>query len=131
MDKALTFEVHHRAQERCEYCRMPQAAYRSRFQIDHIIAQQHNGPTQSDNLALCCIRCNCHKGPNVAGVDPLTGQITRLFHPRRDDWNDHFSWNGPTLVGRTPEGRTTIDVLAINDPDYVALRAALMEDGSF
>jgi hypothetical protein len=99
--------------------------------IDHIIAQQHQGPTDSGNLALCCVRCNLHKGPNIAGIDPATGQLTRLFHPRLDDWHGHFAWNGALLVGRTPVGRTTIAVLAINDPDYVAVRDELMSDGSF
>ena len=131
MNKALDLEIRSRARHRCEYCRIPQTAYRSRFQIDHVIAQQHKGPTTSDNLALCCIRCNLHKGPNIAGVDPATGQITRLFHPRRDDWNAHFEWNGAMLVGKTPEGRATVEVLAINDSTFVALRAELIADGSF
>jgi hypothetical protein len=78
-----------------------------------------------------CFVCNLHKGPNIAGIDPITSQLTRLFHPRLDDWDSHFTWNGALLVGRTPVGRTTIVVLAINDPDYVALRAELMEDGTF
>lgn len=34
-------------------------------------------------------------------------------------------------MGTTPEGRTTIEVLAINDPDYIAIRQELFEDGSF
>ncbi len=67
MDETLYREVRRRAQERCEYCQMSEEAYRPRFQIDHIIAQQHGGPTISENLALACVRCNLHKGPNIAG----------------------------------------------------------------
>src|SRR5256885_17003243 len=131
MDKTLDQEVRLRAQYRCEYCKLPQAAYRTRFQIDHVIAQQHNGPTTSENLALCCVRCNRSKGPNLSGIDPETRQVMQLFHPRRDRWDDQFLWQGPILVGRTATGRATIAVLAINDPDFVAVRKQLMAEGIF
>jgi hypothetical protein len=57
--------------------------------------------------------------------------MVRLFHPRRYKWNRHFRWRGPVLVGRTAIGRATIAVLAINDIQNVALRAALIENGEF
>jgi 5-methylcytosine-specific restriction endonuclease McrA len=75
--------VRERAGNACEYCRMSQSARRFKFPIDHIIAQQHHGPTTLENLALACGRCNRHKGPNLAGVDPLTGRVISLFNPRR------------------------------------------------
>jgi hypothetical protein len=84
-----------------------------------------------ENLALACFACNNHKGSNIAGIDPDTHAVPPLFHPRRDDWQEHFVWNGPELVGRTPVGRTTIAVLAINLPRRLALRRALMEEGVF
>jgi len=40
-------------------------------------------------------------------------------------------WNGAILVGRTRIARATIRVLALNDPDAAALRAALMDEGVF
>ena len=129
MDADLRNSVRQRADDRCEYCRVHQAQdpfYR--FEIDHIIAQQHGGKTDDDNLCLSCYRCNCHKGPNIAGVDPETEEIVRLYHPRNDDWHDHFFWEGPKLVGRTAIGRATVEVLAINHPDYMALREALIAD---
>jgi hypothetical protein len=49
----------------------------------------------------------------------------RLYHPRRDEWSAHFLWNGNELRGKTLIGQVTIQVLAINDPDVRALRAAL------
>jgi len=42
-----------------------------------------------------------------------------------------FRWNGAILVGQTRIARATIRVLAINDPDAVAFRAELMEEGLF
>src|SRR5262249_18199182 len=101
------------------------------FEIDHIIARKHHGRTASGNLALSCMYCNSYKGPNLSGIDPATKRMTKLFHPRRHQWAFHFRFEGTLLVGRTPIGRTTIDVLQMNRPEMVALRAILMEGGLF
>jgi hypothetical protein len=129
--KALAKQVRDRAGNRCEYCGMPQEFERAPFQVEHIIADQHGGPTELPNLALACLRCNKHKGPNIAGVDPVTGRRVFLFHPRRQQWKRHFRWDGPTLVGRTQTGRATIVALAINHPYAVEARRALIEEGKF
>jgi hypothetical protein len=110
---------------------MPQACVRLPFQIDHIIAEQHGGLTVEDNLCLACLNCNKHKGPNLAGIDPITGKIVLLFHPRRQNWKRHFRYDGPVLLGRTQTGRATIAVLAINDPYLVAFREELLREGVF
>lgn len=123
--------VRRRARGRCEYCRLPRSASEFRFPIDHVIARQHGGPTEAGNLAQSCPHCNAHKGPNIAGLDPATGELTRLFHPRNDRWRDHFVWTGGVLSGLTAIGRTTIEVLAMNDPDMTAIREALIEEGWF
>jgi hypothetical protein len=46
-------------------------------------------------------------------------------------WEQHFQWAGATLIGVTVVGWVTIQVLAINDPDYVAARQTLIEEGVF
>ena len=74
-----------------------------------------------------CIHCNRHKGPNIAGVDPVTGVIVRLFNPRRDKWSAHFIWSGSQLMGQTSVGRATIQVLNINAASMVELREALSD----
>lgn len=130
-DDELRALVRSRAGDACEYCHMPQRFYRARFQIEHVIAQQHGGPTRPDNLALACQHCNRHKGPNLAGLDPATGRLVRLFHPRRDAWAEHFEWSGHVLVGRTDVGRTTVAVLAVNADVYLSVRAALLLEGVF
>lgn len=127
----LDRKVRERARGACEYCRLPEAIYDFRFQIDHIIAKQHGGKTVASNLCLACPRCNTSKGPNVAGVDPVSQRIVRLFHPRRHKWSAHFRWQGAELFGRTAIGRATITVLAINDPDAVAVRRAMILTGTF
>ena len=131
MDDALADFVRRRAGDRCEYCRLPQAFSSTRFQFDHIIAEQHGGLTVASNLALACLADNNHKGPNLAGIDPKTGKRAWLFDPRRQKWTRHFGWQGPVLVGRTPIGRATIAVLAMNLPHRVAQRAALIAEGVF
>lgn len=127
----LERRVRRRARGLCEYCRLPRSASEFTFPIDHIIARQHGGPTEPENLAQSCPHCNAHKGPNIAGLDPTTGELTQLFHPRRDRWREHFTWVGAMLTGLTPVGRTTIEVLAMNGPDMLATREALIEEGNF
>lgn len=129
MDAELRQLVWQRASSRCEYCHVSAKVSLLPFQIDHIIAEKHGGLTVADNLALSCERCNSYKGPNIAGY--LEGKHIPLFNPRTDQWLDHFAWDGALLVGQTPIGIVTIEVLAINLPYRVALRAALIEEGVF
>jgi hypothetical protein len=57
--------------------------------------------------------------------------MQRLFNPRKDNWEEHFVWRGATLLGITPIGRTTIDVLRINAPDRIVHRQLLIGIGLF
>jgi hypothetical protein len=131
MDEAIRQQVLTRAGGVCEYCHLPQDAYPVPFEIDHIIAKQHRGKTILSNLALACLHCNGHKGPNISGLDTATSRtkLVRLFNPRRHKWDHHFRYSGPSLVGRTSIGRATIAVLAMNDPVVVALRQELIDQG--
>jgi len=110
---------------------MPQDYDDSPFEIDHIIARKHSGPSVAGNLALSCLHCNSFKGSDIAGRDPRTRKLTPLFNPRRNKWQRHFRWQGAYLVGRTPIGRLTVTVLNINDPFRVELREGLIEEGLF
>ena len=131
MEESLALLIRRRAKDRCEYCRLHESNSPLPLEIDHIIAQKHRGPTTVGNTCLACFACNNHKGPNISGVDPLTRRIVRLFHPRLHKWPHHFRWEGPFLVGRTPIGRATIEVLAINLAHRVAVRHALIIEGVF
>ena len=128
MNARLDRLVRQRALGRCEYCRLPAKSHPAPFQIDHVIARQHGGRTEGDNLALACIHCNRYKGPNIAGMDPGTGEIVRLFHPRADEWTEHFAWKGTMLIGQTAVGRATIRALNMNAPSIVELREALKDE---
>ena len=126
MDNALRTFVRKRAGDVCEYCRLPQAASPFvRFHIEHVIARQHGGSTEPDNLALACGFCNFHKGPNIASLDPASGDLVPLFHPRRERWTDHFAWEGTLIVGGTAIGRATAQLLAMNDWERVEVRENL------
>ena len=54
MDRKLESLVWERADGRCEYCQMLANDDALPFEIDHIIAEQHQGPTSEENLCLAC-----------------------------------------------------------------------------
>lgn len=113
----------------CEYCRLPAYASVLPHQIDHIIGRQHHGSDEVENLCLCCIRCNLKKGPNIASIDPDTGLVTALYHPRLHFWGHHFRLVEARILGLTAEGRTAVDLLDMNGEDRVRLRYALIRRG--
>jgi len=123
---ALRRLVYERASRSCEYCLIPETAVFAVHEIDHIIAQKHGGPTDADNLALSCALCNKHKGSDLASLDPETGLIVPLYHPRRDHWTDHFQVHAGQVVPLTPTGRVTVRLLQLNHPDRVEERTLLI-----
>ena len=131
MDAALAQLVRQRAGDRCEYCRLPQSRSSLRFHVEHIVARQHGGADVAENLALVCPECNRRKGTNLTGVDPDTGQVVRLFHPRRDRWEEHFRVDGSRLLARTDVGRTTIWLLAMNSGPRLRWRDMLVRLGEW
>ncbi|SIO13880.1 HNH endonuclease [Singulisphaera sp. GP187] len=131
MDAALTRLIWQRAMDCCEYCQMPQVADDASFEIDHVIARKHGGPTATNNSCLSCYYCNSFKGSDIGSLDPKTRKLTPLFNTRRHKWARHFLWQGAYLLGRTPVGRVTVALLRINDEYRVELRDGLIEEGAF
>jgi hypothetical protein len=131
MERALESLIWQRANGRCEYCQVSPADLDLPFEVDHVIAEHHQGRTEAGNLCLACFACNRHKGPNIAGVDPGTKRIVPLFNPRRQLWSRHFRWDGPVLVGRTSAGRATIVALKIKLEHRLDLRQGLIDEGVF
>jgi len=118
-------QVRDRAHNTCEYCHLHQNdSPLAVLHVEHIIPKVHGGTDNLENLALACIDCNLHKGTNLTGIDPQTSQLTELFHPRREYWDEHFELLGVYLAGKTAIGRTTIRVLNMNSDDQVALRSS-------
>ena len=131
MDAALAGIIWQRARDSCEYCLLPSVLSLMPFEIDHIIPRKHGGLTAEENLALACFYCNRYKGANIAGFDPQTRIMTRLFDPRKDIWKQHFRWQSIHLAGVTSIGRTTIEVLKLNHPDMLIVREALKDESVF
>jgi hypothetical protein len=96
--------------------------------MEHVIPKQHGGPDAEGNLAFACPQCNLHKGPNLTGIDPETGAIEPLFNPRLQAWDEHFEARGPYLFGKTPAGRVTVRVLAMNEDARVDLRRETLDE---
>ena len=131
MAKVRRSLIKQRAGDRCEYCQIAQEFSVLPHQVDHVRATKHRGPDTMENTCFACAHCNAAKGSNVAGYDTETGVLTALFNPRLDVWREHFRWLGAILLGRTPVGRTTIDVLRINDSDCIEQRQDLIEANLF
>jgi hypothetical protein len=129
MDAATRDLVRRRAAERCEYCRLHQENSELAHHVEHIVAKQHGGSDDPNNLALACHRCNLHKGPNLTGIDPQTGEAAPLFHPRRDLWFEHFVFTGARIEGISPTGRATVQVLAMNDARRLEVRREVLKYG--
>ncbi|MBO0699512.1 MAG: HNH endonuclease [Zavarzinella sp.] len=132
MKRSVRTSVRRRAGHRCEYCRLHETDQPLlSFHVEHIIAKKHHGSDDPANLAWACLECNLGKSSNLSGRDPATGRVVRLFNPRRQRWGRHFEWDGARLVGRTPSGRATVDVLNINASHRVDLRRLLILGGVF
>ncbi|MEJ5308454.1 MAG: HNH endonuclease [Anaerolineae bacterium] len=108
----------------CAYCQTTEANTGQPMTVDHILPQSSGGETVFENLCFACRRCNEFKGSTTAALDPLTGEIVPLFHPRQQVWTEHFQWDafGTLLVGLTAVGRATIVALNMNNPVIVDAR---------
>lgn len=106
-----------RAQLRCEYCHTDERWQFIRFTIDHVLPQSAGGSDDVDNLALACRNCNERRGNRTEAREPETGEAVPIFNPREEVWADHFAWDATRvrIVGRTPTGRATIELLDLND----------------
>ncbi|MBY0503924.1 MAG: HNH endonuclease [Bryobacteraceae bacterium] len=93
-------------------------------QLDHIVSRKHGGAPTEDNLALACVACNRHKGSDIAALNEA-GHPVRLFHPRRQTWDEHFRFDRAVLQPLSDAGEATIRILRLNDPWRIAERLAL------
>ena len=131
IDETTRAEVIERAAHRCEYCLIHENDVGFPHQVDHIISRKHGGTSQPDNLALACMICNRRKGSDVASIDPETGELSPLFHPRRDAWPEHFRLAGEYIAPLTPVGRVTALLLRLNSPERRRERCLLRDLGSY
>lgn len=128
---ALWSAVQSRAGGCCEYCGIHEDDAFEARETDHVIAEQHGGETTAENLAFACWEYNRRKGPNLSSIDPESGEIARLFHPRQDRWGEHFRLEGARIVAQTAIGRATVTLLRLNSAENLNLRTALSEIGRY
>ena len=128
---ALRNQIEAIAGNRCEYCRSPALFATQTFALDHIIPRSKGGKSILDNLALACTGCNSHKHTRTFWRDSVTDEIVPLYHPRRQLWHEHFTWNDDysQILGLTPTGRATVDALKLNRESLTNLRRALLAIG--
>jgi hypothetical protein len=105
-----------RAEHRCEYCRAPEAPFNFRFEVEHIWPRSLERTSFLENLALACRACNLFKQNRTTAIDPEQGNSVSLFHPRREHWEDHFTFDAESqhIQGITPTGRATVALLQMN-----------------
>jgi hypothetical protein len=125
IEPALREFVRLRAAGLCEYCRISEQFTLAEHEIDHVIAVKHGGQTVLENLALCCTVCNRFKGSDIASIDPETGQLTPLFHPRVDRLDDHYEILNGEILGVTAKGRATVRILRMNRATRIKERQLL------
>ena len=108
--------VAERAAERCEYCRAPERVFNFAFEVEHILPRSAGGTDALDNLALSCESCNLYKSDATTARDEEEARDALLFHPRRDQWDEHFVFDPETgeLRGLTAVGRATVARLRLN-----------------
>ncbi len=114
-----------RAHHLCEYCRAPEVVFNLPFEVEHIFPLARGGDSSAEeNLALSCRSCNLYKSDFVTGFDGARQTETRLFHPRRDHWQTHFSLSVETgeIQGLTDIGRATVMRLRINSRSQTEAR---------
>jgi hypothetical protein len=119
--------VEERAGGLCEYCRCTQDFSPQAFSVEHILPKSKGGSDALENLALACPACNNSKYDKTEELDPLTGRRVALYHPRRDDWSEHFTWNADftEIIGLTAKGRATIKALKLNRERIINIRKSL------
>lgn len=126
ISRHLDQRVRWTAGNRCGYCLSPQHLVMARLEIEHIIPLAKGGVNDESNLWLACPLCNRYKGNRITGIDPQSGEAVALFHPRLQNWFEHFRWSsdGLRIEGLTPVGRATVALLHLDDdPDALLVRS--------
>jgi len=94
------------------------------FHIEHIVPKSRGGDDLLDNLAWACPGCNLRKSDRIDAIDPESGAIVKLFHPRSQAWAEHFSWDDYHVVGLSATGRATMVALEFNAERRIRIRQA-------
>jgi hypothetical protein len=123
--------VRERANGLCEYCLIHEDDTFYGCQVDHIISEKHGGRTDAENLAYACSFCNRFKGTDLGSIASQTGELTRFYNPRTDQWSEHFRLDGAQIIPRTSIGEVTSKVFGLNAFDRIVERTLLVSVGRY
>jgi HNH endonuclease len=123
--------VSDRAAGYCEYCKFPVRFALESMEIDHSFPVSLGGKTIAENLALACHGCNQNKQNRIEALDLVSSTIVEIYNPRAMVWEEHFGWSQDTtlIVGKTPTGRVTVQILKMNRSGLINLRRVLERSG--
>jgi hypothetical protein len=109
---------------RCSYCLTQEVNSGIALSFDHILPLSRGGTTSFENVCLACRSCNEFKSDQIQAIDPLTGGLVSLFHPRQQSWQEHFAWSedGTRIEGRSAIGRATVLALQLSHATIVVAR---------
>lgn len=129
---ALRQVVRERGKQRCEYCLLHEDNAYFSHEIDHIYAEKHGGETTQINLCLACADCNRYEDSDLCSIDPQSGEVVSLFHPRKEQWQQHFRLIDTGIIASlTATGRVTERILRFNRLDLVDDRQRLIKIGRY
>ncbi|NEP10730.1 MAG: HNH endonuclease [Symploca sp. SIO2C1] len=126
LNKELRRLVAKRADYLCEYCLISEQDTILGCAIDHIISIKHGGSSSADNLAYCCVYCNRFKGSDIGSIILDKKEFFRFYHPRWDNWGEHFKLNNSTIEPLTNIGQVTTAILGFNDQTRLLERQLLI-----
>ncbi len=122
--KRLRRIVAEQSRYRCGYCLSPESILGMAMVIDHLTPQSRGGLTEEKNLWLACAPCNTYKADRVFAADPESRRVVRIYNPRYQAWQDHFTWTdgGILIMGKGTIGRATVESLRLNRKKLVRAR---------
>ena len=131
IDRQLRRLVATRADYLCEYCLIHEQDTALGCAVDHIISLKHGGETNADNLAYACIFCNRFKGSDIGSIIWQTKELTRFYHPRRDNWLEHFHLEDYFIQPITDIGEVTARILGFNQQSRLLERQLLISNNKY
>jgi len=131
IDRQLRRLVATRADHLCEYCLIHEQDTALGCAVDHIISLKHGGETNADNLAYACIFCNRFKGSDIGSIIWQTKELTRFYHPRRDNWLKHFHLEDYFIQPITDIGEVTARILGFNQQSPLLERQLLISKNKY
>lgn len=119
--------IKEKAQGVCEYCRSQIVFSFLPFSFVLIIPGSKFGGLSLENLVFSCQGCEIRKSNSTTAIDPVTGEKTGLFNPRKSQWEEHFKWSDDFsfINGLTSLGRATISKLELNREVLILFRKTL------